>query len=447
MTHLRNADIGPVPHNVDPDMSRFLMQVQRLLRLGVANGSLKAREQSTVLNSFGDIIVDGSLTVTGVVLVPSLSAVGHISSATLSTSGDAAFGNDPADTVRIQAGSAALPALTRSGAPGTGLWFPADDVAAVSSAGVERIRWTLTLTSVTGDLAVSGGAAVDGAVTADSVAAAGAVTADTVSTSGNVSVGGVLAVPAGSAAAPSVTRTGDDNTGVLFPADDVVAVAVGGAEIMRWTGTGVAITGTLATTGQITAPSIQVSGAVVAESFTSTGSVTVGDASIDTITVQAGSAALPSVIPAGDENTGLWFPSADTVAVSVGGVETLRVSAAGTTVSQGSIGYGAGSGGTVTQTTSKATGVTLNKTCGEITMDAAMLAGATAVSFTLTNSTIGATDVPVLTIKSGATVGSYLASISAVSAGSATITLRNLTAAPLSEAVVLSFAIMRAVAA
>ena len=61
----------------------------------------------------------------------------------------------------------------------------------------------------------------------------------------------------------------------------------------------------------------------------STGNITVGDASTDTLIVQAGSAALPSVIPTGDANTGVWFPAADTVAVSTGGTERMRIDSAG----------------------------------------------------------------------------------------------------------------------
>jgi hypothetical protein len=112
------------------------------------------------------------------------------------------------------------------------------------------------------------------------------------------------------------------------------------------------------------------------------------------------------------------------------------------------VGYGTGAGGTVTQATSKATGVTLNKICGTITMDAATLAHQTPVAFTLTNSAIAATDVVAVCVKSGGTAGAYLVSAGAVAAGSCSITLFNCqTSGSLSEAVVLSFAVIKAVAA
>lgn len=43
----------------------------------------------------------------------------------------------------------------------------------------------------------------------------------------------------------------------------------------------------------------------------------------------AGTAALPSLAAFGDLNTGFWFPAVDTVAVSTGGAERVRVSSAG----------------------------------------------------------------------------------------------------------------------
>jgi len=42
-----------------------------------------------------------------------------------------------------------------------------------------------------------------------------------------------LTVPAGSAAAPAITTTGDTNTGIFFPAADTIAFSEGGVEAMR----------------------------------------------------------------------------------------------------------------------------------------------------------------------------------------------------------------------
>jgi len=124
----------------------------------------------------------------------------------------------------------------------------------------------------------------------------------------------------------------------------------------------------------------------------------------------------------------------------------VEVDANFTNLNTDKAGYITGEGGTVTQATSKATAVTLNKKCGQITMNAAALAAATTVSFTLTNSTIAATDLLVLNHVSGGTAGSYLLNAQAA-AGSASINLRNITAGSLSEAIVIGFAVIKAVTA
>jgi hypothetical protein len=108
------------------------------------------------------------------------------------------------------------------------------------------------------------------------------------------------------------------------------------------------------------------------------------------------------------------------------------------------IGYATGAGGTVTQLTDKATGVTLNKVCGEITMHNANLGAATIVSFTLTNSAIAATDVLALNHVTTGTRGAYTLNAQC-GAGSAIIYVRNNTAGILGEAIVIRFAVIKGV--
>jgi hypothetical protein len=105
------------------------------------------------------------------------------------------------------------------------------------------------------------------------------------------------------------------------------------------------------------------------------------------------------------------------------------------------IGYAAAAQGAVTQATSKSTGVTLNSSMGQITMNNASLASVTNVTFTLTNSLLSGKDVLILNVTNG-TSGAYNAWVSSMTAGSATITLRNISGGPLSEAVVINFAII-----
>ena len=110
------------------------------------------------------------------------------------------------------------------------------------------------------------------------------------------------------------------------------------------------------------------------------------------------------------------------------------------------IGYTTAAQTTVTQATSKSTGVTANTSAGRITMNNAALAGATAVSFILTNSIISTNDAMIVNIGSnttGSLAGAYTVYVSYLAAGTALITLRNLTAATsYSEAVVINFAII-----
>lgn len=108
------------------------------------------------------------------------------------------------------------------------------------------------------------------------------------------------------------------------------------------------------------------------------------------------------------------------------------------------IGYVTGAGGTVTQSTSKATAFTLSKVTGQITTANDSLAAATSVASTWTNTTIAATDVVVTNHVSGGTVGAYLFDVSC-GAGSATLTITNRTAGSLSEALVISFVVLKGV--
>jgi len=106
------------------------------------------------------------------------------------------------------------------------------------------------------------------------------------------------------------------------------------------------------------------------------------------------------------------------------------------------IGYAASAQGAVTQATSKTTGVTLNKSAGQITLNGSALgAGATAV-FTLTNNVLSAKDVMIVNVGSGGTSGAYWPYVANVGAGSAVIGVYNNTAGSLSEVITLNFAVI-----
>lgn len=110
----------------------------------------------------------------------------------------------------------------------------------------------------------------------------------------------------------------------------------------------------------------------------------------------------------------------------------------------GVFGYvaGNGHGSTVTQATSRSTGVTLSKATGKITTTADSLAAATTVTFTVTNTKVAATDVIIISKVSGD--ADTLAFVSAVAAGSFDVTLYNTHAANAdTTAFVFNFAVIK----
>ena len=141
----------------------------------------------------------------------------------------------------------------------------------------------------------------------------------------------------------------------------------------------------------------------------------------------------------------LGTPTSGNISNCTGSPTLTSLTASGTIVSTGTagVGYATGAGGTVTQATSRTTSVTLNKTTGSITLYSA--AGTTAATtFTVTNSTVAATDVIILNQKSGTDL--YDLMVTAVAAGSFNITFRT-TGGSTTETPVFNFAVIKGVAA
>ena len=107
------------------------------------------------------------------------------------------------------------------------------------------------------------------------------------------------------------------------------------------------------------------------------------------------------------------------------------------------LGYGTGSGGAVTQLTSRTTGVTLSKPSGAITMFSA--AGSiVAATFTVTNTLVAATDTIILNQKSGTNL--YVLLVTAVAAGSFNVTFYT-TGGIATDAPVINFSLIKGVTA
>jgi hypothetical protein len=272
----------------------------------------------------------------------------------------------------------------------------------------------------------------------------------------------------------TLTLTGTTGTTMTFPATsatiartDAANTFTGHQTIEGVTSTGATGTGQFVfdTTPTLTTPVLGVATATSINKVAITApaaSATLTIANTKTLTVSN------TLTLAGTDSTVMTFPSTSATiartdaANTFTGVQTMTsavlitpdigvatgtsLAATGLIKSSGTagIGYATGAGGTVSQATDKSTGVTLSKTCGQITMNAANLAAATIVSFTLTNTTIAATDVLVLNHISAGTSGAYTLNAQCGS-GTATISVRNNTAGGLAEAIVLQFVVIKAV--
>lgn len=253
---------------------------------------------------------------------------------------------------------------------------------------------------------------------------------------------GQLAASAGSAAAPSLTTAGDLNTGIYFPAADTISLSTGGSEAFRLES---GLAGAYFTGAYVGAKYLRVynSDATIGSSSTIYADSDSGLIQLNISNTASGGGAANISTASGGYS--IYTANATNLSFGSNSVLHLVIDATGNVTKNnatGGIGYGAGAGGTVTQLTSKATGVTLNTPTGEITTHNAALNGGVTVSFILTNSVISATDVLVINHVSGGTIGYYTFNAQCA-AGSATINVHNLGPSNLIEALVLRFALIR----
>jgi len=151
-----------------------------------------------------------------------------------------------------------------------------------------KVSGDITIGS-TGTAAISSGVIVNADVNASAAIAGTKISPDfgsqTVATTGLVSTG------TGTAGAPTITFTGDTNTGIYSPGADQVAISTNG--VARLTASTTAVSSTLA------------------------------------IDHPLGAVGTPSITFTGDLNTGFWSPTADTIAASTGSSERLRIDSSG----------------------------------------------------------------------------------------------------------------------
>lgn len=218
-----------------------------------------------------------------------------------------------------------------------------------------------------------------------------------------------------------------------------------GTLTLNGTATGAVVVGSVATVASANASALAVGpNGATNPALKVNGSVSSAATGVEVIGRAAAAGASVAVISSGT-NENLTIDAKGSGTISLNATGTGNVTSPRGIVSTGTagIGYATGAGGAVEQASSRTTGVTVNKTAGAITLVSA--AGSTSpASFTVTNSTVAATDVVILSQKSGTDI--YDLSVSAVAAGSFRITF-NTKSGTTTEQPVINFAVIKAVAA
>jgi len=139
-----------------------------------------------------------------------------------------------------------------------------------------------------------------------------------------------VAVPAGTVSNPAIYPTGDNNTGIFFPAADTIAFSEGGAEVMRITPD--ARVGILTTTPST---ALHVNGTVTATSFAGsaslTGTPTAPTAAVGTDTTQLATTAFVNAEIANDAPTKTGGGASGTWGISITGNAATATSATSAT--------------------------------------------------------------------------------------------------------------------
>lgn len=207
---------------------------------------------------------------------------------------------------------------------------------------------------------------------------------------------------------------------------------------------------TVLTTAAVVAPAGTLSGATLAgtvtgSSLTSVGTLTalnLGTTAVLTNNNTTDSTAYTNgsvIIKGGLGIAGNIYLNSSLYSASSVSASTIEVSGLYLQKSNGTIVATGGYNNTFTQATSKATAVAVGQIgSGKITTFNTALAANTAVSFNVTHSWSQVASMR-CSIVSGATVGAYLINCSAATTTYCTVTIRNLTAGSLSEAIVFLF--------
>lgn len=249
----------------------------------------------------------------------------------LQIGGSTFFNVDKSGQVALLAGTAAGPTLIPTGDTNTGIWFPAADTIAASTGGTERFRITSAgrvgigtsnpndlLEVREGNFRVTKTSGIPSFILRSQQAAGY-----------NPAFAQFTRVGAGSTATPDNSSIAE----IRFDGLDASNAYAAFAYIQAGIGVNAA-GGAPGYFAFYTSPS----GGVAAERLRIDSSGNVGiNTAVPTTSLSvngvasfgAGTAALPSVARFGDLDTGMWFPAADTIAFSEGGVEAARINSSG----------------------------------------------------------------------------------------------------------------------
>jgi hypothetical protein len=266
-----------------------------------------------------------------------------------------------------------------------------------------------------------------------------------------------ISLPSGTAAIPSIRFAASSGTGIYLPSGGMLGFSLNGVEKLRldtyyMTFAGLMelgrdpVTGTWASSnfncsGMITASYLGGDGVRLEPGLTSSG-IVLDTAKNWTLTAKdftMGNLGLGgfSMTGAALSNISLWM---DTSGWTFDGNVLL-----GGISGKNQLGFTSGAGGTVTQATSKSTGVTLNKPCGTINTAGDALTANTSVGFWFNNTCIGVNDVMMASVQ-GAIASKYEIKCSGnggSGANSIGVYIKNTTGGSLSEVLVINFVVIK----
>lgn len=140
-----------------------------------------------------------------------------------------------------------------------------------------------------------------------------------------------IAASDGTVAAPSISFSGDTDSGAYRIGANNIGVAVNGAKVLDIATTGLGITGT-ATVSSTTASTTKDTGALIVEGGAGIEKEIYAGLSINAgtyLTSGNGTVALPAIGPVSDPNTGIYVIGADNLGVACNGAKVLDIATTG----------------------------------------------------------------------------------------------------------------------